>query len=222
MIISRHNKLKPGEYVRVSVQDHGSGISPESISKIFDPYFSTKDTGSGLGLAVCFSVINKHGGIIYADSTPGRGTTIIFYLPVAEASKRRKHDVETNNIIRGSGQILVIDDDQSVGETMVSFLDELGYEPYFVTTGDESIRLLKEGSFFDAVITDLTIPGGIGGVEIKDQIRQIYPDMKIIVASGYSDDPVMTSYKEYGFNGMIRKPFRINVVSKVLYTVLQE
>jgi signal transduction histidine kinase/ActR/RegA family two-component response regulator len=221
--ISDHKSLTPGEYVKITVQDTGSGIPPEVVDRIFDPYFSTKETGSGLGLAVSYSVIKKHNGIIFVNSTPGKGTTFTIYLPAAGDHKSNKQDDNAEEIIHGTGNVLVIDDDPTVGETLASFLDELGYEPYYVTNGNEAIRLLKEDKVpCDIVVTDLTLPGGMGGVEIKDHIRQIYPDMKIIVASGYSNDPVLARHKEYGFNGVIRKPFRITTVAEVLHRELQK
>ena len=221
--VSNINSLTPGDYVKIIIQDSGSGIPPEIVDKIFDPYFTTKETGSGLGLAVSYSVVKKHGGVIFVNSTPGTGTIFTVYLPTAESNKSTSQDEDAGKIIHGTGNVLVIDDDPSVGETLVSFLDELGYEPYYVTNGNEAIRLLKENKLsFDIVVTDLTLPGGMGGVEIKDQIRQIYPDMKIIVASGYSNDPVLSKHREYGFDGVIRKPFRITTVAEVLHRELQK
>ena len=214
--------LTLGEYVKVIVHDSGGGIPSEIIGQIFDPYFTTKETGTGLGLAISYSVIKKHGGVISVNSNQGEGTVFTFHLPAAESRKASLHDNDKEDIIHGTGTVLIIDDDPNVGETLVNLLDELGYEPYYVTVGEEAVRLLKEKEgFFNVVITDLTIPGSIGGVQIKDYIRQIYPNMKIIVMSGYSNDPVMAKYSEYGFDGIIKKPFRINTVAKILYKLTQ-
>jgi PAS domain S-box-containing protein len=221
--VSNLSSLTPGEYVKITFQDNGSGIPSEIVDRIFDPYFTTKETGSGLGLAVSYSVVKKHGGVLFVNSTPGTGTIFTIYLPTAESNKSSRRDEEAGEILYGTGNVLVIDDDKSVGETLVSILEELGYEPHYVTNGDEAIRLLKEKILsFDIVVTDLTLPGGMGGVEIKDHIRQINPDMKIIVASGYSNDPVLSKHKEYGFDGVIRKPFKITTVAEVLHREIQK
>ncbi len=221
-MVDGHRQLTSGEYVQITVDDKGQGITPEIAEQVFDPYFTTKRGGSGLGLAVCYSVIKKHKGTISIKSLPGQGATITFYLPVAEDKKRKDTDQDIEELIRGNGTVLVIDDDPHVADTMVSFLEELGYIPTYVESGEKAFSLLQNDMIpYDLIITDLTIPGGMGGLEIKEKIRKIDPAARIIVASGYYDDPVMSEYEKHGFNGAIKKPFRINTVSTELHKVLQ-
>ena len=214
-------ELKPGRYVRMSFKDEGIGIGKKHLSKIFDPYFTTKQTGNGLGLATTYSIINRHGGIITVESQLEIGTTFHIYLPASEKAIPEK---EEDKLLTGKGKILVMDDDAPLREMLDKILDRLGYEPEFAKDGDEAIRMVREakdaGKPFDAVILDLTIPGGIGGKEAIQKLLEIDPEIKAIVSSGYSDDPVMANFKEYGFKGSLAKPFEFRVLSKVLYEVI--
>ncbi len=214
--------LKPGRYIHVSVKDEGVGIAENHLSKIFDPYFSTKQTGSGLGLATAYSIIKKHNGHISVDSSPGAGTTFDIYLP---ASDKTVPVLEEAAILTGRGKILLMDDDRMLREIAEAMLEILGYESEFAKDGAESIELYRKAKEsekpYDAVILDLTIPGGMGGKEAVEKILELDPQLKAIVCSGYSDGPVMSNYREYGFIGKIAKPFDLNTLGKALNEVLK-
>jgi len=219
--------LKKGKYVKVSIKDQGIGIPKEHLSKIFDPYFTTKERGSGLGLAISYSIVKKHEGYITAESESGGGTTFYIYLPASEKDLFRVENiVEEENLATGRGKILFMDDQESLRDMVGEMLVYLGYEVVFAREGDEAVELYRKakesGRDFDAVILDLTIPGGTGGKEAVQKLREIDPGVKAIVSSGYSYDPVMSEYKKYGFNGVVVKPYEIGELSKVLYKVIRE
>jgi PAS domain S-box-containing protein len=214
--------LNEGRYVMVCIEDQGIGILPEHISKIFDPYFTTKQTGSGLGLATTYSVIKNHNGYIKVESRIGGGTKFIFYLPASEEKVLVKHIEE--GILEGSGKVLIMDDDINIGNMLNLLLNNLGYGVEVVTDGTAAIKLYKknmqERQPFDAVILDLTVAGGMGGKETMERLLEIDPGIKAIVSSGYSSDPVMSEYKQYGFCGCIAKPYKIEQLSGMLQSII--
>ncbi|HPG40633.1 MAG TPA: response regulator [bacterium] len=218
-----HAALPTGNYVQVSIQDHGIGIAPENIEKIFDPYFTTKQKGSGLGLSVAYSIIKKHSGLIHAESRLGEGATFIFYLP-ALPDYQLPGAENNEEMFRGKGRILIMDDEDAVLSVLENFLTVSGYEVELAKDGADAINLyeqaLSAGNPFRVVIMDLTVPGGIGGKEAISKLREIDPNVKAIVASGYSNDPVMANYKDYGFSGILGKPFKIKELSRVLHEAL--
>lgn len=224
IILKKENELqlKPGRYIRISVKDQGTGIAKKHLSKIYDPYFTTKQDGSGLGLATVYSIIKKHGGIIMAKSLLVTGTTFHIYLPASEKAVSKKR---ADKIIKGRGRILVMDDEESLRKVVGALLKKLGYEPGFAKDGKETIRMVKKAKKskkpYDAVILDLTVPGGMGGKEAIKKLLKIDPEINAIVSSGYSDDPVLANFQEYGFKGIIPKPFETLSLSKVLHEVLK-
>ena len=224
LIIEERDNLpiKPGRYIRISITDQGIGIAEEYLSKIFDPYFTTKQKGSGLGLASTYSIIKRHDGHIRVESNLGVGTTFHIYLPASEKAIPEK---EETGLIKGQGSILVMDDEASLRRTVGRMLGNLGYEPEFAKDGNEAIDMVKKakeaGKSYDAVILDLTVPGGMGGKECITKLLEIDPGIKAIVSSGYSEDPVLSNSKEYGFKGMMPKPFKAQSLSKVLHDVLK-
>ncbi|HFC46505.1 MAG TPA: response regulator, partial [Dissulfuribacter thermophilus] len=221
--------LKPGPYVAISVIDQGHGIEKDILPKIFDPYFSTKEGGSGLGLATTHSIVKRHDGAIEIESTPGHGSRFTVYLPaVPGAPTTRSERVELSaekKEVKG-GRILVMDDEEAIRSLTIDVLKMLGYEAVSVSNGEEAIRLYKrameEGRPFDAVIMDLTIAGGMGGEEAAKKIREIDPETKIIVSSGYSSSAVMSQYRLHGFDAALPKPYNINQLREVLLEVLEE
>jgi PAS domain S-box-containing protein len=212
-----------GRYIKICVQDQGMGIPEDHLAKIFDPYFSTKQKGSGLGLATAFSIITNHDGYMTVESSLGEGTAFYVYLPASQREGKPKRKTSPG-ILTGKGKILVMDDDDSVREVAGRILSHLGYQPDFARDGEEAIaayaRALAAGQPFAAVIMDLTIPGGMGGKEAIQKLRHIAPEARAIVSSGYADDPIMTHYKKYGFSGVIKKPYRVNAFGKELHRVL--
>ncbi|MDU0457516.1 MAG: PAS domain-containing protein [Geobacteraceae bacterium] len=219
--------LVPGEYVRLEVSDTGCGIPNDSLDRIFDPYFTTKTGGSGLGLASAQSIITRHGGHIAVRSVVGEGTTFEILLPASTNKIDIEDDSESFQAgIEGqSFSILVMDDEDLIREIMQAMLIESGYHVQTCRNGEEAIQLYKAatdvGAPYSAVIMDLTIPGGMGGQEAAQQILKIDPQASLIVSSGYSTDPVMANHKAFGFCATLQKPYTLDEVSRILGNVLQ-
>ena len=217
--------IKNGKYVKITVKDTGVGIPEEHLPKIFDPYFTTKEEGSGLGLATAYSIIKNHAGYIMAESAAGVGTTFYIHLPASKKEIDRVEAVE-EKLVSGKEKILVMDDDDIVRDVAGKMLTKLGYEVDFARDGSEAIELYKKsknsGRPFGVVIIDLTIPGGMGGRETMQKLLEIDPYVKAIVSSGYSDDAVMSNYTNYNFKGVIAKPYRIEELSRTVHSVLTE
>ena len=217
--------LPPGSYVRISIQDHGGGIPADFIPKIFDPYFTTKQKGSGLGLATCYSIVKKHGGHIEVQSKVGVGTTFHICLP-ASGKELPPAAVQTKRPLAGRGKILLMDDEEIVRFVTANMLKELGYEVESVSSGEEAIEIylnaVKEGNPFSAVITDLTVRGGMGGRETVEKLLEIDPDVRTIIFSGYSEDPITSNFRDYGFKGFLCKPCQIEELGAVLHEVLAD
>jgi signal transduction histidine kinase/ActR/RegA family two-component response regulator len=215
--------LEPGRYIRLSITDSGIGIPKDHLNKIFTPYFTTKQRGSGLGLATSYSIINKHGGVIIVESEIGRGTTFNIYLPASgkEIPEKEKKSMTT---ITGSGKILVMDDEEFIRNTAGEMLATVGYTVGYADDGAQAIdlyiRARESGEPYDLIIMDLTIPGGMGGVEAIQKLLEIAPDAKAIVSSGYANGPIMADFKEYGFKGVIAKPYRTDELCKVVQNVI--
>jgi two-component system cell cycle sensor histidine kinase/response regulator CckA len=215
--------LPPGKYVALTVADQGEGVSADNLKKIFDPYFTTKQTGSGLGLATVYAIVTQHGGRITVDSRLGRGTTFHLFLPAGEGVVHAEEPVEARPQ-EGHGRVLVMDDDTLVQEVVGKMLRKLGYEPVFAQEGQEALELYAQGQNtgdpFAAVIMDLTIPGGMGGMEAIQRLLAQDPQARALVSSGYVDHPIMASYQDYGFQGVIAKPYKISGLSEVLQKVI--
>jgi signal transduction histidine kinase/ActR/RegA family two-component response regulator len=216
--------LGAGRYVRISVADEGTGIQPEHLEKIFDPFFTTKQKGSGLGLAASYAIIRKHGGLVTVKSEPGRGTTFHIYLPAAQGDVALSPREDT--FTKGSGHVLVMDDEEEMRYTTGDMLVRLGYSVDYAGDGDEAVakyrKAQEQGRPFDAVIMDLTVPGGTGGKEAVRKLLEIDPDAKTIVSSGYSEDPVVADYRSFGFRGMVNKPYRLRDLSEAVAAVIAE
>lgn len=220
--------LDEGNYVRIKFTDHGVGIREDHLSKIFDPYFSTKQKGSGLGLTISYSVVKNHGGLLTAESQLGKGTCFDLYLPAVLSGKLDRTSTKEEDAMQTSlhqnGKILVMDDEAAIRTSLQRMLTRIGYEVVLSENGAEAVNLYKDakisGSPFDAVLMDLTIPGGIGGKEAIKDLIQFDPDVKAIVTSGYSNDPIMSDYKKYGFKGVIAKPYQFHNLSKTLQEVI--
>ncbi len=217
--------LSRGPYVRIAVQDTGCGIPPENLVRLFDPYFTTKAGGTGLGLAVTHSIVKKHGGHIRVDSEPGQGTTFLVYLP-ASACVLQPLAEAPEKTPTGRGRILVMDDERIVRDIAREMLTALGYEAVLVSDGASAIESYetarREAKPFDAVIMDLTIPGGMGGQEAVRELLRRDPAACVLVSSGYSSDPVMARYTEHGFRGVIAKPYRLADLATALKSALRE
>ena len=211
--------LDSGRYVKISIYDRGVGIPSKHLQKIFDPYFTTKKEGSGLGLAICHSVISRHNGRINVESIPGEGSTFSFFLPAS--SKDIPAGIRVESVAHsGCGRILVMDDQESIRDVLGRMLEHLGYEIEGASNGTEAIEKYSEaresGNPFCAVIMDLTVPGEMGGEECIKRLREYDPGVRAIVSSGYSNAPIMSEYRQYGFRGVITKPYRLADLSRSL------
>jgi two-component system cell cycle sensor histidine kinase/response regulator CckA len=217
--------LPKKNYVKITVKDTGAGIPTDLLSKIFDPYFTTKEKGSGLGLTSSYSIIKKHDGYIDVESIPYIGTVFYIYLPALEAKITPKaHPVK--KIFNGKGKILLMDDEAAIRHTTKKILTYLGYKTVIAKDGAEVLELYtfaqKAGNPFDAVIMDLTIPGGGGGKETITKLKKIDPQVKAILSSGYANDFMLTDYHRYGFKGVMIKPYNMEELSATLHRVINE
>ena len=209
--------LEEGPYIMIAIQDTGKGIEEEDLTKIFDPYFTTKETGSGLGLASAFSIVKKHGGRLFADSVVGKGTTFYIYLPASRGEEIKEENAEPlDSSAKGGGRILVMEDEEMIAETLGKILKKAGFDADIAKGGDEAITLYKVAienrSRYDLVMLDLTIPGGMGGIETMENLRTIDPDVKAVMCSGYSGEGAMSKYQEYGFSEAIDKPYDAEIL----------
>ena len=213
------------QYLEIVVRDSGIGIEPKNLEKIFEPYFTSKQKGSGLGLATAFSIINNHNGYITVTSELGVGSSFYIYLE-ASSEKIDSSVIKEGDKKKLAGHVLIMDDEEVVRQVGSSILEHLGCTVETAIDGDEAIKLYKKNSKsknkFDAVIMDLTIPGGMGGVEACREILKFDSNAKIMVSSGYSDDPVLANFKTYGFQGEIKKPYTIDDFTKVIADVLDK
>ena len=218
-----------GRYIQVIVKDDGAGIKKQYIDRIFDPYFTTKTTGTGLGLATTYSIINKHGGYIDVVSKPDKGATFTLYLPASKSQEYEEEviepiDIDKHKAVEQTIRILVMDDDKMICGLVKRMLTMAGFSVETVLDGEQAIKVYQEsltaGEPFDVIIMDLTVPGGMGGKDAVEEILLINPDAKVIVSSGYSNDPIMANYQEYGFIASIAKPFKkidlIQVINSIL------
>lgn len=219
--------LAAAGHVRIDVKDDGVGIPPENLPHIFDPYFTTKEHGTGLGLSSVYSIVQRHGGVTDVASTPGVGTVFSIYLPSAEShgeSEDRSGPIVTKPA--GQGRILIMDDEEMIRTLGEMILSEEGYTVECCSSGAEALdrhrQAREQGTPYDAIILDLTVPGGMGGKEVAEQIRSVDSRTSLIVSSGYSEDPVMARHEQYGFNGSVSKPYTVDNICGEVARVLQK
>jgi PAS domain S-box-containing protein len=214
--------LEEGKYIKITIQDQGTGIPEDHLDKIFDPYFTTKQHGSGLGLTTTYTIIKKHGGYISVKSQMGVGTTFSIYLPASRGRLETKK-VIAKETAAGQGRILIMDDEEIIRDVAGSMMLYLGYDVDFAKDGDEAIdrvrKAVESGIPFNIIIMDLTIPGGMGGKDAVQKILAIDPKIKAIASSGYSNDPIMAEFKKYGFSAIVPKPYKLEDVNNALQQV---
>lgn len=215
--------LRSGRYVRIAVEDSGIGIPEEIRQQIFDPYFTTKPYGNGLGLSTTYSIVRNHGGHITVESTPGSGTTFLVYLPASDRLPMEAI-IEDEKFTDGRGRVLVMDDEEMIRNVAVEMLRHMGYQAVSCANGDEAVSLYREamesGKPFHAVLMDLTIPGGMGGEEAVRYLLGIDPDVRALVSSGYSDCQTIDEYRDHGFWGVVAKPYTIRELHRALRETL--
>ncbi len=217
--------LPSGQYIKILVEDQGVGVSEKHLSNIFEPYFTTKQKGGGLGLATTYSIIKKHDGHITVYSEIEKGTVFSIYLPASlKCVNEDRHKAEPDH--KGQGKILVMDDQKPILKMVGRMLNRMGYENACATDGSQAIEMYKEaqsaGKPFDAVVLDLTVPGGMGGLKTIIELLKIDPDIKAVVSSGYSNDPVMSNYEDYGFCAIVSKPYTKAQLAEVLNKLFGE
>jgi PAS domain S-box-containing protein len=216
--------LSPGHYVKLTVADTGTGIAREHLAKIFDPYFTTKEQGSGLGLATAYSIVRKHDGHIMAESEPGRGTTFMLWLPAEPVANASATPGTTGSRSPFRARVLFMDDETAIRAMATIFMERIGYDCDVAVDGAEAVRkygdALAAGRKYEVVIMDLTVPGGMGGREAMERLVRLDPAVCAIVSSGYSRDPVMANYRAYGFQGILPKPYGLEQLTKVLGAIL--
>lgn len=220
---NRKIPLPDGNYVRVSVIDTGTGISKQNLPKIFDPYYTTKGEGQGLGLATSFTIVRNHNGYITVDSVEGKGSTFTFYLPTVQES-RKLGPVQSLNKNSGSVRILVIEDEENIRAILRVLFTSHDWLADYCASGQEGLtyfqRALEDNKPYDLVFLDLTLPGELDGRETFQSIKNLDPYVKAVITSGYTEDPVILNFKQYGFSMAITKPFRISDLEKTLLTLL--
>ena len=222
----RGDSLEAGDYVRLEIRDQGPGIPLENLGRIFDPYFTTKEDGTGLGLTTSYAIVTKHGGKLEVHPASGGGSNFVIHIPGQE---REPEDVSIPGKVRfldGPRRVLFMDDEEMVRAVVEEMLTNLGYEVELATDGEDAVEKYREahvdGIPFDAVILDLTVRGGLGGKDGMRRLINIDPNAVGIVCSGYSDDPVMAEFEQYGFQGRISKPFVATTLSETLASVLDD
>jgi PAS domain S-box-containing protein len=217
--------LKPGDYVRVSVQDEGQGIPRGIIERIFDPFFTTKENSAGLGLSSAYAIVKKHNGYIDVSSEEGKGTTIAIYLPACPRESGAEPEQPKADSAAAKHKILLMDDEDLVRNAARKLLVRMGFDVVDCTNGTDALReyslALEAGQRFDAVILDLTIAGGIGGKITISELQKLDPQVRAIVSSGYTNDPVLADYRAFGFSGMVAKPYTFEELSRTVQAVLR-
>jgi CheY-like chemotaxis protein len=215
--------LKNGEYVLISIQDNGHGIPEEFRERIFDPYFTTKERGSGLGLATSYSIVRNHDGIIDVESQLEEGTTFRIYLP-AVLEKIQEQELEAAPTEVCSAKVLIMDDEEIVRVVTGNLMGALGHECEFAEEGESAVAIFKaardEGRPFDMVLLDLTIRGGMGGAETIRELLAIDPEVKAIVMSGYSDEDTLSDYQSWGFKMFLKKPYKLEELQRAVNSLL--
>ena len=209
-------------YVKIEIKDNGIGIPADIIERIFDPYFSTKQEGSGLGMSITHSIITQHGGMITVESQPNVGTNFTIYIPASNQEKTAKPQQSDHQAKEsGKSRIMLMDDEEMVRNVIKEMLTIFGHDVVLAADGNEAIAAFKNADPpIDLIIMDLTIPGGMGGKEAVQEILNMDKTAKIIVSSGYSNDPIMANYKDYGFSGAIVKPFQVQELTDIINKVL--
>jgi CheY-like chemotaxis protein len=221
--VAASGATQTGDRVRISIRDYGCGIPPDVVSRIFDPYFTTKPGGRGLGLATAYAIITKHGGSLSVVSQAGRGAAFTIDLPASHEQPDQSTESPSGGLHTGPGKVLVMDDEDALCKLAAHVLTSMGCETETARDGAEAIALWENakahGRPFDVALLDLTVSGGMGGAEAAASLRKLDPSLKLIVSSGYSDAPVMSEFRAYGFDAVLPKPWTVAQLSQVVRRV---
>jgi PAS domain S-box-containing protein len=219
--------LAPGDYIHIKIRDEGVGIPEKYLKRIFDPYFTTKQKGNGLGLATAYSVIKNHNGLLTVESEVHLGSTFHLYLPAAVRQKPAVEGTTTPVAVQpvtGTGRVLIVDDEEAIRALVELTLTQLGYQVTPAGTALEGVNIYRQklvaGERFDAVILDLTLPGGMGGKEALKKLIEIDPTVNAIISSGYATDATMRRYQDFGFRAVITKPYEAAQLGKIVHDVI--
>ena len=220
--------LLPGDYIRIAIRDEGVGIPEDYLKRIFDPYFTTKAKGNGLGLATTYSIMKNHNGLITVESQVHFGATFTLYLPALRDQAIEVEQAPASTItpvIEGSGRVLIVDDEETIRDLVDFTLSHIGYTVMGAETALDGVNLYREkletGERFDCVILDLTLPGGMGGKEALKRLIEIDPTVTAVVSSGYAMDDTMSRFQDYGFRGVIAKPYEAAELGRVIHEVIE-
>lgn len=228
-VIDGHSEvfgLMPGRYVEVTVRDRGCGIAEEDLENIFLAFFSTKGkAGTGLGLATCRSIVREHGGEITVKSKVEVGTEFRVYLPVCGVDEVAVEESgERLAVMKGEGCVLVVDDQDSIRTVAAAIIEKLGYEAMSARSGEEAVEIyqdrMREGRVISAVLLDMTLPGGMSGMDTLEELLGVDPDVRTIASSGYFDDDALASYRERGYVGVLPKPYTVERLSKSVHDAI--
>lgn len=213
----RESDLPCGNYIEIVVEDQGNGISPENLPKIFDPFFTTKQKGNGLGLASVYSIVKRHGGAVGVSSTVGVGSCFVIHLPAVPGERSNARTSVKEEVGSGKGKILIMDDEEIIRQLTTEILELAGFQVESCADGKVAVDMYRNSyvnsSPYDVVIMDLTVPGGMGGKDAAGHILEIDPDAVLIVSSGYSNDPVIANFRQFGFKGAVVKPFSAGILT---------
>lgn len=215
-----------GSYLKLTFKDRGPGVSESDLNRIFDPYFSTKPDGNGMGLSICHSIVTKHNGDISVASQLGSGTIVTVYLPAEPPEASKEGNMTTQGLnTKARARILVMDDEEHIRSITRKMLEKFGHAVALTKDGEEAVteykNAMSQEDAYDLVIMDLTVPGGKGGKEASTEILEFDPNARILVSSGYSNDPVMADYKTHGLKGIIAKPYRLTELKETVERLLR-
>ena len=215
--VTKNYNDREDKFIEISIKDNGDGIALEHRDKIFTPYFSTKEKGSGLGLATAYSIINNHQGHLIFECEIGNGSTFFIHLPAYDDIEYNEKEISSKLIIQKNLRVLLMDDEKQIHHMLHRIFKKLNITMVSTYNGMDAIKTYKDPKqYFDFVIMDLTIPGGIGGREAVGLIKKFDPNAKVIVSSGYSDDPILANYQDYSFDAVLAKPYSIRNLKQVI------
>ncbi|CAN5434899.1 hypothetical protein BH23VER1_BH23VER1_37000 [soil metagenome] len=216
--------VDPGRYLEITVRDRGCGIPEDNLENIFLTFFTTKETGSGIGLAMCRAIVRDHGGEITVKSKVQSGTEFRVYLPACDRPAEGGDAADGERVIEGEGTVLVVDDQNSIRTVATAIIKKLGYDALSARDGEEALQIYRdrrrEGRPISVVLLDMTLPGGMSGMDTLGELLKIDGNVRTIASSGYFDDEALAAHKERGYVGILPKPYTVERLSKAVHDAL--